>query len=162
MGVEFTDVIERMKRAGNLKNDSKVARVLGVTPQAISNYKKRGAIPADLVMKFADMYGLSVDWLIRGEGEVYRPGYEGKALINFAADNVVPYGSIAKKDIAKLVDIASLSPEELVYVGKLIKVLRDGEGSAVSVIKWSVDSFYNAMQSAATADDAKNIQKKGA
>ena len=150
MGVEFSDVIERMKRAASLKNDSKVARVLGVTPQAISNYKKRGTIPADLVMKFGEIYGLSVDWLISGEGEPFRPGHENKvALANLAAEGNIPYGSFSKHDIGKLAELASLTPDELIYVGKLVKILREGEPSAVSVIKWSVDSFYNAASGAA-------------
>ena len=45
MGVKYSDTIERMRWAGKLKNDSAVARVLGVTPQALSNYKKRGRAP---------------------------------------------------------------------------------------------------------------------
>ena len=78
MGVSYSDIIERMRWAGKLKNDSAVARVLGVTPQALSNYKKRGEMPTDLVLRFANIYGLSVDWLISGEGEMYRPGKGGR------------------------------------------------------------------------------------
>src|SRR4030065_344933 len=77
MGVSYSDIIERMRWAGKLKNDSAVARVLGVTPQALSNYKKRGEMPTDLVLRFANIYGLSVDWLISGEGEMYKPGERG-------------------------------------------------------------------------------------
>ncbi len=76
MGVKYSDTIERMRWAGKLKNDSAVARRLGVTPQALSNYKKRGELPTDLVLRFSDIFSLSIDWLIRGEGGVYRLGYE--------------------------------------------------------------------------------------
>ncbi len=40
MRVEYSDVLERMKKSANLKNDSRLARLLDVTPQALSNYKK--------------------------------------------------------------------------------------------------------------------------
>ena len=113
MGVQFSEVIERMKRAANLKNDSRVARTLGVTPQAISNYKKRGAIPADLILRFADLYGLSVDWLVTGEGEPYRPGYEGKVIPPMsAAEGMAPYGGYGK-GLKGLADFAALAPEEI-------------------------------------------------
>ena len=72
MGVNYLEIIDRMRWAGKLKNDSAVARALGVTPQALSNYKKRGEMPTDLVLKFAGIYSLSVDWLISGEGEMYK------------------------------------------------------------------------------------------
>ena len=76
MGVHYLDIIEKMRWAGKLKNDSAVARVLEVTPQALSNYKKRGEMPTDLVLRFAKLFGLSLDWLIYGEGAMYRPGVE--------------------------------------------------------------------------------------
>ena len=74
MGVQYNETIDRMRWAGKLKNDSAIARALGVTPQAFSSYKKRGSIPSDLILKFASMIGLSVDWLITGDGEMYKQG----------------------------------------------------------------------------------------
>src|SRR3989304_7419895 len=67
----YSGIIERMKEAGKLKNESATARVLSVTPQALSNYKKRDRMPSHLVIKFASIYGLSVDWLLTGNA-VYR------------------------------------------------------------------------------------------
>ena len=66
MGVSYCEVIERMKLHGKLKNDSSVARVLGVTPQALCNYKQKGEMPSKLVMRFAQTYKISVDWLVSG------------------------------------------------------------------------------------------------
>lgn len=161
MGVQFSEVIERMKRAANLKNDSRVARTLGVTPQAISNYKKRGAIPADLILRFAELYGLSVDWLVTGEGEPYRPGYEGKVVPPMSvAEGIAPYGGYGK-GLKGLSDFVSLAPEEMIYVGKLIKVMREGDKSAVSVIKWSVDAFLKAIEATRISGEAKGDNDGG-
>jgi len=48
------------------KNMSSLARLLGVTPQALSNYKKRGEMPSTLILKFAERTGTSVDELVKG------------------------------------------------------------------------------------------------
>jgi hypothetical protein len=74
MGIIYSEIIEKMRWAGKLKNDSAVARRLGVTPQSLSNYKKRGEMPTNLVLKFSNLYRLSMDWLITGEGQVQKPG----------------------------------------------------------------------------------------
>jgi len=88
MGVSYLEVIDRMKWAGRLKNDSAVARALDITPQALSNYKKRGEMPSNLIIEFSERFGISIDWLVIGTGEVYRRGaaaaeegaaYSGKA-----------------------------------------------------------------------------------
>ncbi len=69
----FTPITERMLQAGNLKNHTKLAKVLGITPQALSNYKGRGKLPVDHVVSFAGIYRLSVDWLLTGEGRMHLP-----------------------------------------------------------------------------------------
>lgn len=145
MGVSYSEIIERMRWAGKLKNDSAVARVLGVTPQALSNYKKRGEMPTDLVLRFANIYGLSVDWLISGEGEMYRPGkggeFERKGYMT-AAEETMMYG----KEFARAPDFSSLSPDEIIYVGKLLKILRSQNKSTAAAIKYSVDAFLKASE----------------
>jgi len=141
MGVSYSDIIERMRWAGKLKNDSAVARVLGVTPQALSNYKKRGEMPTDLVLRFANIYGLSVDWLISGEGEMYKPAAKGYMI---AAEESSAYGKEGKE--FRPPDFASLSPDEIIYVGKLLKILRSSNKSTAAAIKYSVDAFLKASE----------------
>ena len=58
-----------MREASSTKNDSGLAKVLDITPQALSNYKKRGQMPASLVIKLAEKYGCSLDWLFKGGEE---------------------------------------------------------------------------------------------
>ncbi len=154
MGVSYSDIIERMRWAGKLKNDSAVARVLGVTPQALSNYKKRGEMPTDLVLRFANIYSLSVDWLISGDGEMYRHDarsseYERKTYM-IAAEDSSPYGVGKDKDkMTRVPDVATLSADEIIYVGKLLKILRGPNKSTASAIKYSVDAFLKASEAPA-------------
>src|SRR3989304_558413 len=72
MSTPFIVITERMLEAGKLKNMSALARALEITPQALSNYKKREEMPTSLVVRFAQIYGLSIDYLITGEGPVLR------------------------------------------------------------------------------------------
>ncbi len=146
MGVQYRDLIERMRWAGKLKNDSAVARVLGVTPQALSNYKKRGTVPTDLVLKFAKIFGLSVDWLINGTGEIFRAGAEAsqpgaKSYIQ-AAEETSRYSQSGPS----MTDIEQLSPDELIYMGKLLKVLRGDNSSKTAAIKHTIDALLESKE----------------
>lgn len=142
MSTSYEEVIERMKRSGRLKNDSKVARCLKVTPQALSNYKKRGAMPSDLIIRFATLYGLSVDWLLTGTGDMRKDGQEPvegyeadfSAAFSFANEDQYSYGK-------SLISSSDIDPDELIYIGKLLKLLREGEEPVQIAIKSSLDAM---------------------
>ena len=141
MGVKYNEIIERMRWAGKLKNDSAVARSVGVTPQALSNYKKKGKMPTDLVLRFSNIFGLSLDWLISGDGEVYRPGARDDkthpARLS-AAEETLAYN--------RPPSISEMNPDEIIYVGKLLKIIREGNRTNVEAIKHTVDSFLHATE----------------
>lgn len=155
MGVNYNEIIERMRWSGKLKNDSAVARVLGVTPQALSNYKKRGEMPTDLVLRFSNIYGLSVDWLLSGEGEMHRNSrLEGKGLM-YAAEETVPYG----KEGARRFDFATLSPDEIIYVGKLLKILRSQSKGTSTALKSTVDALLKSLDESPEAAPEEKLVK---
>lgn len=129
MGVSYLEVIDRMKWAGRLKNDSAVARALDITPQALSNYKKRGEMPSNLIIEFSERFGISIDWLVIGTGDVYRRG-------SAAAEEGAAYSGKAE----------SIDPEEVIYIGKLLKVIRAEDKSHSSTIKNAIDSVLFAME----------------
>ena len=155
MGVNYADIIERMRWAGKLKNDSAVARVLSVTPQALSNYKKRGEMPTDLVLRFSNLYGLSVDWLITGAGEMHkpggRPGVLGGEGLPMAAEETAAYG---QEGPPRTLDFGNLNPDEIIYVGKLLKILRGPNRSTSEAIKYTVDAFLK------NSDQRAHIEKE--
>ncbi|MBZ0221337.1 MAG: helix-turn-helix domain containing protein [Candidatus Methylomirabilis sp.] len=134
MGVNYADVIERMKWAARLKNDSAVARALEVTPQALSNYKKRGEMPSGLVLAFSERFGVGLDWLISGRGEVFKPG---KAPL--AGESPALYS--LKGQAA---NVGSPEAEEAAYIMKLLKVLRSPDESHSRAIKSAIDTVLKA------------------
>ncbi|MBI5598374.1 MAG: helix-turn-helix domain-containing protein [Deltaproteobacteria bacterium] len=147
MAINYSDIIERMKDAGRLKNDSAVARVLGVTPQALSNYKKRGKMPTNLVIKFASVFGLSVDWLLTGRGDTHRGAGGEERGYPTAGEQGAPYGKEAEAELEKTLGLSPLSPDEIIYMGKILKVMRRANRSTVTAMKCSVDAFLKATES---------------
>jgi hypothetical protein len=141
MNANCSDIIERMKRVGRLKNDTAVARRLGITPQAVSNYRKRGRMPLGLVLRFAELYGLSVDWLLTGIGQMYSAKDSNKQrdvpaslTVDMAVDRTG--GIEVDKSSAGL---KPLSPDEMICVEKILKILRGSNKSVVDALKLSID-----------------------
>lgn len=121
MGVPFNEVYGRMQDAARFKNSSALARSLAVTPQALSNYKKRGVMPTDMAVRFAELHGLSIDWLLTGKGE----GPESGQLPLYTK-----------------LDLGELTPDEAIYIGKLLKLLR-GEKFFSKAVRSYIDSCSN-------------------
>ncbi|OGP19305.1 MAG: hypothetical protein A2054_09110 [Deltaproteobacteria bacterium GWA2_55_10] len=144
MGVNYAYVIEKMKWAGRLKNDSAVARVLEVTPQALSNYKKRGEMPSDLILAFSERFGITLDWLLTGTGEIYKPGKApaaGEETREYNS-NGLPSG----RGMGGELDIM-----ETVYISKLLKILRCQQKSHSAAIKSTIDSVIKTLEKESAA-----------
>ncbi len=144
MGVNYAYVIEKMKWAGRLKNDSAVARVLEVTPQALSNYKKRGEMPSDLVLAFSERFGITLDWLLTGSGEVYKPGRAPAA--GEETRGYMSRGATPERGMAGALDLM-----ETVYIAKLLKILRGPEESHAQAIKSTIDSVIKTLEKESAA-----------
>lgn len=50
------------------KNDSALARVLGILPQSVTAARKRAQIPTGWIENISEQYGVSTDWLFFGRG----------------------------------------------------------------------------------------------
>ncbi len=129
--IDYKAVFERMIEAGRFRNATQVARFLGISPQAISNYRKRGELPASMVIKFARRCGVSVDWLLTGKGA--------------SETGIIPSNSLRAIAVieapADIPGLAVLTPEEAVYVGKLLGILRMKESVAAQAVKMNIDAF---------------------
>ena len=69
-------LIRRMLELSGAKNVTELARHMGVTPAAFSGYKKRGRIPASLLFRFSERFGVSMDWLYTGAGSPRQGGFD--------------------------------------------------------------------------------------
>lgn len=70
MGKNFSSyqILERIKEAYQLKNNSELARFLGVKPNTISNWYSRNSIDFDII--FSKCENISLDWLINGNNNI--------------------------------------------------------------------------------------------
>lgn len=68
----FTAVLARMKLVTQSATDSGLSSALGVSPQTVSSWKGRDSIPYAICVDLANKHGISLDWLLVGEGPRFR------------------------------------------------------------------------------------------
>ena len=68
----FAAVLARMKLVTQSTTDSGLASALGVSPQTVSSWKGRDSIPYAICVDLAEKHGISLDWLLVGEGPKFR------------------------------------------------------------------------------------------
>jgi len=74
-GIKMNDIksiIERMKQAYNVKTNKELAEKLGTSLSNIDNWKKRNNIPDKYLLLTSQMNGVEYNWLLTGEGEMYK------------------------------------------------------------------------------------------
>ena len=62
------EILERVKTAMGAKTDAELARFLFAQPTTISTWKQRGTVPWKNLVRFAQEFDISLQWLLRGEG----------------------------------------------------------------------------------------------
>lgn len=116
MVIPFNEACQKMLEASKLKNMTALAGVFGITPQALSNYKKRGEMPAHLVIQFAKIHGCSLDWLVFGTEPVERK--------------------------VSAIESPAITPEEGVAVFQMLKLMKSG-GVLSLTIRNMLDALYS-------------------
>lgn len=61
-------VVHRLKQATGTSSDAALAKVLDISPQTLSSWKSRDKVPYALCVDLALREGVSLDWLLLGEG----------------------------------------------------------------------------------------------
>jgi len=74
MGIKNTFIFDRMQKVLGSDKDKDLAANLDISPQAVSNARKKGEIPSDMILTFAEKNKLSVDWLLTGKGQMSSGG----------------------------------------------------------------------------------------
>lgn len=100
-------LIERLFQATNAKNDSELSRLLGLSSAAVYKAKLAGSIPPAWIIKIAERFKVSADWLLFG------------------------YGSMRREEKAALIpaEEATASPEDLIMIPMVEAILSAGTGS---------------------------------
>ncbi|OXR33081.1 bacteriophage CI repressor [Pseudomonas umsongensis] len=72
-------VLARLKQITGTKSDASLSSALKVSPQTLSSWKGRDSTPYSLCVEIAQARGISLDWLLLGEGPVLRLSTAGNA-----------------------------------------------------------------------------------
>lgn len=65
-------VLTRLKQITGTKTDASLSSALQISPQTLSSWKGRDSTPYSLCVEIAQARGISLDWLLLGEGPILR------------------------------------------------------------------------------------------
>lgn len=68
------DQIQRLKEVYGKKSDTSLAEALSISKNTVCGWKKRNAVPMDLLKKVSTNENISIDWLITGDGSMHLSG----------------------------------------------------------------------------------------
>jgi phage repressor protein C with HTH and peptisase S24 domain len=92
------DLLKRMKKVLGVKSDKDLAESLSIANVAtIYMWKQRERVPYEFCDKIAEKYNISLDWLMRGKGEMYLNNK--KTPILPAIENTGRVTSVNKYDV---------------------------------------------------------------
>jgi transcriptional regulator with XRE-family HTH domain len=110
-------VIDRIKKALNFTADEDVEKALGVRAGLISSYSRMAnEIPYPPIMDLGEREGLSLDWLLTGEG----PMRKGEMLAEEG-----PIYKVGDPDLAEIIALLHEAPQDKKLVLKLLKGKKD-------------------------------------
>ena len=118
------EVLNRLKIALNAKSFTEVAEKLGVSESTIDSWRARKRIP-DKYIATLQVKGINPDWLLTGEGEMYKtPNNVQNAIIAQGSNhNIVGniIGSNVDNELKELCEaFQKLSPKKRKYFYHLI------------------------------------------
>lgn len=102
------EVLERLKIAASVSNDSELSKKLGLSKQSIAAARKNGKVPEGWIPKAAEIFHVSMDWLRWGLGSMKLPvpladvqeisdtfqAAGGKALVSPVAEAFAPLAAL--------------------------------------------------------------------
>lgn len=78
-------VLDRLHKVLGVKNDSQLCEALQASRSTVGSWIARESVPYAICVEIAQDRGISLDWLLTGEGPIHR-GEGGAAVAPHAAD----------------------------------------------------------------------------
>lgn len=97
-----------MKKAFDCQRDADLARTLKISPQTLSSWRQRDAVPYALCVECAKIKGVSLDWLLYGEGLMIRSKVDDENAKNLESTST---GNSLREQIYEILE--SLLHEDL-------------------------------------------------
>ena len=96
--MDSNDVIERLRSVYNCRNNSELAEALNILPAKISKWRTRGSVPYKEVCETSVEKGVSVNWLLTGQGEVREGGAEYINVPEYKIEASAGHGSLVEDE----------------------------------------------------------------
>ncbi|MEA5113228.1 MAG: helix-turn-helix domain-containing protein [Geobacteraceae bacterium] len=164
MDLNVPEIIDRMKMAVDMKNDSELARFLQITPQAIYKFRKSGKLPAELIIDFAQAAELSIDWLISGKGIMMADDLEKVGIVDEDLLKAVIVGIEESKSFATLEFPADEKAKYIIETYKTFSKDKKKNQIDTDLVKRMIDAFDTVVRLAMvkgpnnlTADELKQV-----
>ena len=84
----MSSALERVFQTAGCRTQQQLAEFLDIRQSAITAAKRRGAIPADWLLKLLRIQGVNPDWILTGEGVHYLRSAESEEPV-FSAERVI-------------------------------------------------------------------------
>lgn len=112
--VSVKEVLDRMKSVYHVKRDAELARAMDISPQTLSSWRQRDAIPYALCVECARSRKVSLDWLLYGDSTDTQPAesplsavtYDGQSLDDLRQELDQVLQTLKKEDIVDLLNEA--------------------------------------------------------
>lgn len=92
------DVIDRLKSVYRCKSDRELAETIGVAPSNVSQWKARNTTPYKEVCETSVKKGVSVNWILTGQGEVREGGAEYINVPEYRIEASAGHGSLVEDE----------------------------------------------------------------
>ncbi|MGZ5029807.1 MAG: helix-turn-helix domain-containing protein [Methylobacter sp.] len=63
-------VLDRLQQAVGVKSDSALSRAINVNRATLGNWRNRDSVPYSICVEFALEHGVSLNWLLAGQGRM--------------------------------------------------------------------------------------------
>jgi len=93
---KITPILNRLKQVLNVKTDKELTEKLGISYSTLDTWKNRDKIPEKRLLEFSLKYQVPMDWLLTGEGEMYK-GNESTPQDPFCAEICDNFKKLSKE-----------------------------------------------------------------
>lgn len=132
-------------------NQAALARTLGVDPPRISDWKNRTELPRmDALQALGQVCGVSVDWILFGDGAMYRDQWRTPAMLEFdLAEHV-------QRDAEAALRQECLAPPDVGVSVDGLTILREITATASAR---AVESYRRILASDALLQELRTVQR---
>ncbi len=113
---------EIMKHLG-IKKNADFAKMLGITPQSLCNWKKRNTFNPELIYTKCEIF--NAEWLLTGEGEMLKKEEEKETSENKYIEVLEENRKLHNRNNELSAEVARLTTENLKQVGTINQLTKE-------------------------------------